>query len=364
MPIRRKQDCRLILNNREATPLAERPTAVLAPDSAGMACAAMRLAQGCLVAFPTETVYGLGADATDANAVNDLFAAKARPRFNPLIVHVTTVPKARALAIFDAVAERLADRFWPGPLTLVLPLRPGSGLAPGISAGLPTLAVRVPDHPVAADLLARFGRPVAAPSANRSGRISPTSASDVMAELGGRIDAVIDGGPAPLGLESTVLAPRPDQRTIDLLRPGAIPREVVEEAVGGRLAVRNLQESLESSDRVTHPESPGQLASHYAPESDLRLNARAPTPDELFLGFGPTAGRCDESLSETGDLGEAAARLYAVLRRLDLLARRSGRSIAVARVPAQGLGYAINDRLRRAAAGRGSPEENANGLSD
>ncbi len=310
-------------------------TRLLGPDAEGIAEAARLLAEGALVAFPTETVYGLGGDARDDRAVARIFQAKGRPRFNPLIVHLPDLDAARRYCDVGAEAERLAAAFWPGALTLVLPLRPDAGLSPLVTADLPTVAIRVPAHPVARALLAAFGGPVAAPSANPSGRISPTRATHVLDGLSGRIAAVVDGGPCDVGVESTILALDPAPT---LLRPGGIPAEAIEACLGQPLA------SGGSADR---PTAPGQLASHYAPTVALRLNATEARPGEALLGFGPTPGAA-LTLSETGDLVEAAATLFHALRTLDTM----GKPIAVAPVPDHGLGRAINDRLRRAAAPR------------
>ena len=293
------------------------------------------LRSGGLVAFPTETVYGLGGDARSDLAVARIFEAKGRPRFNPLIVHVPDVAAAREFAVFDARAEAVVARFWPGPLTLVLPLR-DAGLSDLVTAGLGSVAVRVPAHPLAQALLRAFGGPLAAPSANPSGRVSPTRAAHVMAGLAGRIAAVLDGGPCAVGVESTILG------LVDgpeLLRPGGLAVEALE-AVLGPLTVGGSAEK---------PTAPGQLASHYAPDAAVRLAAREVRAGEVRLGFG--AGGGDLNLSETGDLVEAAANLFHMLREADRLA--GGRGIAVAPVPEVGLGRAINDRLRRAAAPRG-----------
>jgi L-threonylcarbamoyladenylate synthase len=306
----------------------------LTPDAAGIARAAAILRAGGLVAFPTETVYGLGGDARSDMAVARIFAAKGRPRFNPLIVHLASVEAARAVARFSAQAERLAAAFWPGPLTLVLPLRTEAGIAPLATAGLATVAVRVPAHPVAQALLAAFGGPVAAPSANPSGRLSPTRAEDVIEGLDGRIAAVVDGGACPVGLESTILGL--DGPPV-LLRPGGLPAEAVEVCLGLPLG---------SAAPGSAPSAPGQLASHYAPEAALRLEAVEARPGERHLGFGAVAG--DLSLSAAGDLTEAAANLFHHLRKLDA----AGGRIAVAPIPDRGLGRAINDRLMRAAAPR------------
>jgi L-threonylcarbamoyladenylate synthase len=299
--------------------------------------AAELLRAGELVAFPTETVYGLGGDATDDRAVAAIFAAKDRPRFNPLIVHVPGVDDARALVAFDARAETLAAKFWPGPLTLVLPRRADCPVSLLAGAGLDSLAVRVPAHPVAQNLLRAVGRPIAAPSANRSGRLSPTAADHVLAELDGRIAAVIDAGNCAVGIESTVLdltgaMPR-------LLRPGAVTAEQLSAVIG----------PLASPDTADTPRGPGMLAQHYAPALPLRLNATSARTGEAFLGFGPTAAAATLNLSPRGDLVEAASHLFAYLRALD---RAPHAAIAVSLIPETGLGVAINDRLRRGAAER------------
>jgi L-threonylcarbamoyladenylate synthase len=302
--------------------------------------AAELLRAGRLVAFSTETVYGLGADATNDDAVARIFAVKERPRFNPLIVHVIDVAAARRLATFTARAEELARRFWPGPLTLVLARAADCPVSLLASAGLDTLAVRVPAHPLPRALIRAVARPIAAPSANRSGRVSPTTAEHVLAELDGRIDAVLDGGPCRVGIESTVLELSGDAPY--LLRPGGVPAEAIE-AVVGPLA-------RGGGDAV--PRGPGMLQSHYAPALPLRLDARSVAPGEALLAFGPRAPRGAKetrSLSRTGDLVEAAANLFAALRALD---RPEFTAIAVMPIPEQGLGAAINDRLRRAAAPR------------
>ncbi len=320
----------------------------LPADAAGIARAAALLRAGRLVAFGTETVYGLGADATDAAAVAAVFAAKGRPRFNPLICHFPDAAAAFADVAANDAARRLADRFWPGPLTLVLPRRAASRVAPLTGAGLDTLAVRVPAHPVAQALLRAVGRPVAAPSANPSGRISPTMAAHVLEGLEGRIDAVLDSGPCAVGVESTVLdltGPRPV-----LLRPGGVPRETIEALLGPLGAGRTADGEATGGLR-----SPGLLASHYAPALPLRLDARAVAADEALLAFGPALPGAAEmfQLSASGDTTEAAANLFAGLRALDAAgARRGLRGIAAMPVPEIGLGRAINDRLRRAAAPR------------
>lgn len=308
------------------------------PDSPeGVEEAARLLAAGALVAFPTETVYGLGGNARSGAAVAAIYAAKGRPSFNPLIVHVDAVEAARRLAVFDARAERLAGAFWPGPLTLVLPQRDGAGLAAAVTAGLQTVAIRVPAHPLAQALLAAFGGPLAAPSANRSGRVSPTTAAHVLEGLSGRIAAVLDGGACRVGVESTIVGLSDGPR---LLRPGGVPAEMIEDVLG---------EVLATGGDAARPTSPGQLASHYAPAARLRLNASAPEAGEVWIGFGGGPERL--SLSPTGNTDEAAARLFAALREADALAGPGG-WIAVAPVPETGLGRAVNDRLRRAASPR------------
>ena len=310
--------------------------------------AARILGAGGLVAFPTETVYGLGADATNAAAVAKLYAAKGRPAFNPLIAHVGDSAAAHALARFDADAETLAAAFWPGPLTLVLPKRAGCAVADLATAGLDTVAVRVPAHPIAQALLARLGRPVAAPSANRSGHVSPTTAAHVLADLADRIDLVLDGGPTSVGVESTIVACVGDGVT--LLRPGGVPREAIERALD-----RKIDETQLSAEEGEAPLAPGMLASHYAPRATLRLDAAEVRPGEALLAFGPHLPPGAEqaartlNLSARGDLVEAAANLFSHLRDLD---RAGVARIAVMPIPAEGLGEAINDRLARAAAPR------------
>lgn len=309
------------------------------PDNLRRAAEALRT--GGLVAFPTETVYGLGADATDDRAVARIFQAKNRPDFNPLIVHVPDADIAATLVDIPDAAQRIADQFWPGGLTLVLPRKPGSPVSRLATAGLDTIAIRVPAHDLARRLLRETGRPVAAPSANPSGRLSPTTAAHVAAGLGDAVDVIVDGGPCPLGLESTILGFF-DGRPV-LLRPGAVAAEEIE-AVCGSLATPE-------TETPTRPNAPGQLASHYAPRAALRLNAADVDEGEAFLGFGPPpAGMAaTETLSAGGDLVEAAARLFAVLHELDT---HGWARIAVAPIPETGLGRAINDRLRRAAAPR------------
>lgn len=310
----------------------------LLPTKAGMDRAVAILRAGGLVAMPTETVYGLAGDARNGAAVARIFAAKGRPRFNPLIAHVTDLDMAQTLAMFDDRARAVAKAFWPGPLTLVLALRDDAGLSPLVTAGLPTVAIRCPAHPVAADLIRRFGGPLAAPSANPSGRVSPTRADHVRAGLAGRIDAILDGGPCEVGVESTILglwgAPA-------LLRPGGVPLERLADLLG----------PITLGGDAGKPNAPGQLASHYAPEAAVRLNVTSPTAGEVWVGFGEGCAGAQLSLSPGGDLVEAAARLFQTLREADDLAGRAGR-IGFAPVPETGLGRAINDRLRRAAAPR------------
>ena len=309
------------------------------PDQAGVGEAARLLAEGHLVAFPTETVYGLGADATDARAVARLFAAKGRPAFNPLIAHVADVAAARRAGKLSPLAEKLVQ-FWPGPLTLVVPA--SDVICELARAGLSSVALRVPKHPVAQALLAAFGKPIAAPSANRSGHVSPTTAEHVLADLGGLVDLVVDAGPAPLGLESTIVDV--SGATPRLLRSGGVPRADIERALGMKLAA--------AGDKV---QAPGMLASHYATRARLRLDAQDVRPGEALLAFGAPRPAGAEGaahtldLSPRGDLVEAAANLFAHLRALDA----SGvAAIAVAPIPAEGLGEAINDRLERAATPR------------
>ncbi|MEM6659118.1 MAG: L-threonylcarbamoyladenylate synthase [Pseudomonadota bacterium] len=302
------------------------------PD--GIARAADLLRQGMIVAFPTETVYGLGGDARNGTAVASIFDAKGRPSFNPLIAHVPSVETAQRFVQWSDHAQRLADAFWPGPLTLVLRLRDGHGISSLVTAGLDTLAIRVPAHPTARALLGAFDGPVAAPSANPSGQISPTTADHVRHGLGGRIAAILDDGPCGVGLESTIvgLAGEPA-----LLRPGGVALEHIERVLKTELHLHNPNDLLTA---------PGQLQSHYAPDAPVRLNAVSPQGDEVLLGFG--AVECDLNLSAQSDLAEAAATLFAALHKLN----ETGRPIAVSPIPDHGLGAAINDRLRRAAAPR------------
>lgn len=315
--------------------------ATLRPDAEGIAAAAGMLRAGGLVAFPTETVYGLGADARDDRAVARIFEAKGRPRFNPLIAHVTDPAAAEGLAVFDERARALAAAFWPGALTLVLPLRADAGLSPLVTAGLDSVALRVPADPVAQALLRAFGGPLAAPSANPSGQVSPTRAGHVLQGLGPAVDAVIDSGACAVGVESTILSllgPTPR-----LLRPGGITAEALAAHLG--------KPPAEAEDPENAPRAPGQLASHYAPSAQVRLNARTARPGEVWLGFGPDCPGAALNLSPKGDPVEAAANLFEMLRRADALAGPRG-VIAAAPVPMTGLGRAINDRLSRAGAPR------------
>lgn len=312
----------------------------LGADAAGLARAAALLRAGRLVAFPTETVYGLGGDARQGTAVAAIYAAKGRPQFNPLIVHVADRETAEQVAVFSDQARALAARFWPGPLTLVLPARPEAGISDLVTAGLPTVAVRMPAHPVARALLTAFGGPLAAPSANPSGKVSPTEADHVLEGLSGRIAAVVDGGRCPVGVESTILGLEPPV----LLRPGGVDVETLEDALGQPLAF--------GGDAVK-PNAPGQLLSHYAPGAAVRLDATEKRPGEIYLGFGP-GPEADLTLSARADPVEAATQLFALLRVADkLAAARGATTIAIAPIPETGLGRAINDRLRRAAAPRG-----------
>lgn len=324
-------------------------TPVLAARPEAIEAAVRCLAGGGLVAFPTETVYGLGADATNGDAVARLYLAKGRPSFNPLIAHVADLAAARALGRFDARAERLAAAFWPGPLTLVVPRTPACNVSELATAGLDTIALRVPDHAVARALLVAFGRPVVAPSANRSGHVSPTTAAHVLVDLGGRIDLIIDGGPAPIGVESAIVACLGE--TPQLLRPGGVAREQIERALGCELLLPPTPAVADDEA----PLAPGMLSAHYAPRSPLRLGVKRVRPDEALLAFGPAlpegagAAMAVLNLSERGDLIEAAANLFAHLRELDA---RAPHAIAVMPIPGEGLGAAINDRLRRAASPR------------
>jgi L-threonylcarbamoyladenylate synthase len=302
-------------------------TEILPCGPAGIARAARLILDGFPVAVPTETVYGLAADATDPEAVARIYEAKGRPGLNPLIVHVPDLEWAERIGDFSELARSVAAAHWPGALTLVVPLREEAAIAPGVTAGLPTIALRCPASGAMQDLLRACGRPLAAPSANASGGISPTSAEHVLQSLGGRIPLILDGGPTLLGLESTIVAFDGDRPR--LLRPGPIGIEGAAVETGARI------------------EAPGQLASHYAPSKPLRLDAATAEPDEWMIGFGAVEG--DDTLSAAGDVGEAAARLFAALHRADVEAKPR---IAVAPVPRHGVGTAINDRLKRAAAPR------------
>ena len=317
----------------------ELATKLLAADAAGIADTARCLAAGGLAAFPTETVYGLGADAGNGEAVARLYAAKGRPAFNPLIAHVADLAAARRVGQFNADAERLAAAFWPGPLTLVLPKQPDCGVSDLALAGLDSVAIRIPAHPVANALLAAVGRPVVAPSANRSGHVSPTTAAHVTADLSGRIDLVLDGGPCTVGVESTIVSCIGEPT---LLRPGGLAREEIERALGHALA-------LAAPPDDDAPIAPGMLSSHYAPKAAVRLNAVSPRAGEALLAFGkaPAHSGATLNLSSRGDLVEAAANLFSHLRALDA---SGAPHIAVMTIPHEGLGEAINDRLARAAA--------------
>jgi L-threonylcarbamoyladenylate synthase len=323
-------------------------TPILPAGEAAVAAAARLLGQGGLVAFPTETVYGLGADATNPKAIARLYQAKGRPAFNPLIAHVGDLSAAERIARFDAQAIALANAFWPGPLTLVLPKTKGCPVADLATAGLDTVAIRVPAHGVARQILRAFGGPVVAPSANLSGHVSPTTAAHVQGDLDGKIDLIVDGGPVEVGVESTIVGCF-DQPM--LLRPGGVPRGEIEGVLGRKL----LQPAEDADTETGQPLAPGMLASHYAPRTPLRLDAGQVRPGEALLAFGSAgmpgvdAATIVMNLSAQGDLNEAAANLFGYLRALDT---RGARAIAVMPVPHHGLGEAINDRLRRAAMGR------------
>jgi len=323
-------------------------TQILPAGAAAVAAAARSLAAGGLVAFPTETVYGLGADATNPAAIARLYQAKGRPAFNPLIAHVGELSAARQIARFDATALALAEAFWPGPLTLVLPKTPDCAVADLATAGLDTVAIRIPAHPVSRDILRVFGGPVVAPSANLSGHVSPTTAAHVQSDLAGRIDLIVDGGAVAVGVESTIVGCFLEPM---LLRPGGVPRADIERLLG-----RALVQPPEGADSDNgQPLAPGMLASHYAPRTKVRLNAVALEPGEALLAFGLgaisgiDAASTVMNLSERGDLAEAAANLFGYLRTLDT---KGAHTIAVMPIPHDGLGEAINDRLRRAAVGR------------
>jgi L-threonylcarbamoyladenylate synthase len=337
-----------ILPPGETVSETARETAILAAGEAAVAAAVRCLATGGLVAFPTETVYGLGADAANAAAIARLYQAKGRPAFNPLIAHVGDLAAARRLGRFGAQAMALAQAFWPGPMTLVVPKTEDCPVAELATAGLDTVAIRVPAHPLAQAILRAFGGAVVAPSANLSGHVSPTTAAHVAADLSGRIDLIVDGGAVEVGVESTILgcfdAPM-------LLRPGGVPREAIERV----LELRLQQPPADTNSETAQPLAPGMLASHYAPRTKVRLDAEHIEEGEALLGFGlplpPGADRAMAAmnLSARGDLHEAAAHLFGYLRALDAL---QARTIAVMPIPGEGLGEAINDRLRRAAIGR------------
>ena len=310
-------------------------TQSLSPAAAHLKQASSILQDGGLVAFPTETVYGLGADASNDHAVAKIYHAKGRPQFNPLIVHVADVQTARRFVQWSDLADQLAKAFWPGPLTLVLPRKKEARLSDLLSAGLPTIAIRVPNHPVAKALLEKFGGAVAAPSANPSGLISPTSAVHVQSGLEGRIDAIVDGGLCTVGLESTII--RLDDTAV-LLRPGGVAAEDIENEIGKPVHIQT------TVDKIT---TPGQMDSHYAPRAQVRLDAKNRRPEEARIGFG--AVDCDLNLSLSADLIEAAANLFSHLHHLDAEGKAM---IAVSPIPQTGLGLAINDRLQRAAAPR------------
>jgi L-threonylcarbamoyladenylate synthase len=313
------------------------PARIVTSDAAGIALAINALKRGVAIGIPTETVYGLAADASNPNAVASIYAIKGRPNFNPLIAHVASIEMARSEGVMDERAEALAAAFWPGPLTLVLPVAASGRTCELARAGLTTIAVRVPSHPVTQALLTLMQGPLAAPSANPSGKLSPTRAVEVAAELGDAVELVLDGGPCASGIESSIVAILPDSAPV-LLRPGVIARDQIE-SITGPLA-------QPAGTAIT---APGQLQSHYAPRARLRLNAQHAEPDEVLLGFGPQAPIGADNLSVSGDLTEAAANLYQRLRQLDA---SGAQKIAVMRIPCEGLGEAINDRLQRAAAPR------------
>jgi len=324
-----------------------RKTLILSAGDAATKAAHQALAAGGLVAFPTETVYGLGADATNAMAIAHLYEAKGRPAFNPLIAHVADLAAAKRIGRFDTRATMLARALWPGPLTLVVPKTQTCPVADLATAGLDTVAIRIPAHPVAQAILRAFGGAVVAPSANRSGHVSPTLASHVESDLSGRIDLIVDGGPVMVGVESTIVG---CFETPVLLRPGGLPREQIEAVLGMPLARPAVSAGSDSQ-----PLAPGMLASHYAPRANVRINAEHVAPGEALLAFGPArlpgteAAVSVMNLSASGDLGEAAANLFGYLRSLDA---KAPRTIAVMPIPPHGLGEAINDRLRRAAVAR------------
>ncbi len=325
---------------------------ILPPSAAAIARAAELLRAGELVAFPTETVYGLGADAANQDAVESVFAAKGRPQFNPLIVHVADLEMAEQVAVFDDRARTLGHGLWAGPFTVVLPRRDDAPVSPLVSAGLDTVAVRVPGHQVAQGLLRAFDRPIAAPSANRSGGVSPTTPIHVAKDLGERVAMILAGGRCQVGLESTILDMTTDPPR--LLRPGRVGRREIEGLIGPIAAPEDGDAAAPAAD-PTAPNAPGQLASHYAPRLPVRLNAVTVGPTEALLAFGPDryirGGATRLNLSPEGDLHEAAANLYAMIHRLDDPAYTA---IAVMPIPERSIGFAINDRLRRAAAPRGA----------
>ncbi len=313
------------------------------PEEA-LAAAVDELARRKPIAIPTETVYGLAADATEPEAITRIYETKGRPRFNPLICHMADLAMAKEHAVFDPLSEKLAQAFWPGPLTLILPLKPESPIHDLATAGLDTVGIRVPLG-FAGEIIRAFGRPLAAPSANTSGAISPTTARHVADDLGGKIGLVLDGGPARVGVESTIV--KVEDGTLRLLRPGGIAAEEIEHVAGLPLA------RPEKAGAII--EAPGMLASHYAPNASVRLNASAPEPGEAYLAFGPVPAEIADgafvfNLSPTGNLAEAAANLFAAMKRADA---SGAAAMAVAPIPAEGLGEAINDRLERAAAPRG-----------
>jgi L-threonylcarbamoyladenylate synthase len=330
-------------------------TAILPAGEAAVREAARCLGEGGLVAFPTETVYGLGADATNPAAIARLYQAKGRPAFNPLISHVGDLAAARTIGRFDAGAEALAKAFWPGPLTLVLPRAVACKVADLATAGLESIAIRVPAHDVARAILREFGGPVVAPSANISGHVSPTTAAHVQSDLAGRIDLIVDGGPVEVGVESTIVGCFEQPM---LLRPGGLPRENIERVLGRAL----VQPPRDSESDSAQPLAPGMLTSHYAPRTRVRLNAGAVETGEALLAFGPLPPEAENAasvmnLSARGDLNEAAANLFGYLRELDA---KKARAIAVMPIPSHGLGEAINDRLRRAAVER---EDHGTGMT-
>jgi L-threonylcarbamoyladenylate synthase len=322
-------------------------TLILPAGEAAVTEAARTLEAGGLVAFATETVYGLGADATNPAAIARLYQAKGRPAFNPLISHVADLAAAEKIGRFDGEATRLARAFWPGPLTLVLPKTRDCAVAELATAGLDTIAIRVPSHPLARAILHAFGKPVVAPSANISGHVSPTTAAHVQSDLEGKIDLIVDGGPVEVGVESTIVGCFEQPM---LLRPGGLPREKIERVLGRAL----LQAPADAESDSAQPLAPGMLASHYAPRTRVRLDATTIAHGEALLAFGPPVAGSEHAaavmnLSARGDLNEAAANLFGYLRALDA---RAAATIAVMPIPDHGLGEAINDRLRRAAVGR------------